>query len=394
MRDEVPSHRRVFLGQCLGGIAVAGLKTGTAWSVDEASQPTANRLIVRQEKPFNAEPPLERLLDHWLTDYGTFFQRSHGNVPDVPADGYRLSVEGLVETPLTLTLGELQERFPSATATATLTCAGNRRNEFPPEKKIAGVQWHAGAIGTAEWRGVKLSDVLNHAGLKADAKHVWFEGLDEIVEGGQTISFGGSIPLDKAMTGTRYTPGALLVHTMNGRPLPKEHGAPLRTVVPGYIGARSVKWLGKIVVSDRPSPNHFVSKAYKVLTEGTPQETEATLPIYEYVLNSAICTWRRNDDGNRLAVAGFALPSGRPGCLIRGVEVSVDDGATWMPARLTSPQREFCWAFWEALLPADAAGKTALVRATDTWNASQPREMPFNLKGYQFNGWHRAALKS
>jgi sulfite oxidase len=383
---------------CLATL-MTGLTTGLTlrsprrgFAADRDAAPANSRLIVRKEKPFNAEPPLEHLLDHWLTDYGTFFQRSHGNVPKIETDGFRLSVEGLVERPLSLSLGQLRETFPEVTAAVTLTCAGNRRGEFPPEKKIPGVQWQAGAISTAEWKGVSLADVLQKAGIKAEAKHVWFEGQDEIVEGGKTISFGGSIPLGKAIVGTRCTPGALLVHAMNNRPLPTEHGAPLRAVVPGYIGARSVKWLGKIVVSDQPSPNHFLAKSYKVVTDGTEAEINSTPPIYEQVLNSAICRWSLSPAKDRLRVAGFALPSGYPECLIRSVEVSVDDGKTWTPARLTSAQREFCWTFWEADLPADAVGKRGLVRATDSRGGSQPRVTPFNLKGYQYNGWHAATL--
>ncbi len=394
MKNVSVENRREWMAQAISLLA-AGATLRPAQSVFAAGQvaaPAKNRLIVRQEKPFNAEPPLESLLEHWLTDYGTFFQRSHGNVPKVDAGNFRLSVEGLVERPLSLSLTEIQERFPAVTAAATLTCAGNRRSEFPSDKKIAGVQWQAGAIGTAEWKGANLADVLQHAGIKPEAKHVWFEGLDEIVEGSHTIAFGGSVPLEKAMTGTRFTPGALLAYAMNKQPLPIEHGAPLRGIVPGYIGARSVKWLGKIVVSDQPSPNHFIAKVYKVVTEGTEAEVKATPPIYEHALNSVICHWGLNAAKDRLQVRGFALPAGRPECLIRSVEVSVDDGKSWTPARLTSAQREFCWTFWEADLPAAAAGKKALVRAIDTRDEKQPRVMPFNLKGYQFNGWHAATL--
>jgi sulfite oxidase len=390
MQTKFMQSRRTCLQNLMAGAAALSGVFPLRPSVG-AEEKTAGKLIVRQEQPFNAEPPLEDLLKHWLTDYGTFFQRSHGNVPTIDADRYRLTVEGLVERPLTLSLRELKEKFPEAFAAVTITCAGNRRSEFPPGK-IAGVQWHAGAISTAEWKGAKLSDVLKHAGLKPEAKHVWFDGLDDVVEGGKTISFGGSIPIEKAMSGTRFTPGALLVHSMNNQPLPKEHGAPLRTVVPGYIGARSVKWLGKIVVSDKPSPNHFIQDVYKLVYDGTEAEKIATPPIYEQALNSVIGVWKRKQD--QLVVTGFALPSGHPECLIKQVEVSVDDGKSWTPARITSPQREFCWVFWEALLPAAAAGKTALVRATDTKGETQPREMKFNLKGYQLNSWHRVELKS
>jgi sulfite oxidase len=394
MKIATVENRRAWLAQALGLLTAGGTlrMPQRGFAADPIAAPAKNRLIVRQEKPFNAEPSLADLLDHWLTDYGRFFQRSHGNVPQIDAGDFRLSVEGMVERPLSLSLEEIRERFPAVTAAATLTCAGNRRSEFPPEKKIAGVQWQAGAIGTAEWKGVNLADVLRHAGIKAEAKHVWFEGLDEIVEGGHTTAFGGSIPLEKAMAGTRFTPGALLVYGMNKQPLPIEHGAPLRGIVPGFIGARSVKWLGKIVVSDQPSPNHFIAKVYKIVTEGTEAEVKAVPPIYEHALNSVICAWDWNAAKDRLRVRGFALPSGRPECLIRRVELSVDDGQSWTPARLTSAQREFCWTFWEAELPASAAGKKVLVRADDTRDETQPRVMPFNLKGYQFNAWHAATL--
>lgn len=385
-------NRRAWLGQMAGGIAAAGWMfdhPNTAWSDEKSS----GKLIIRQEKPFNAEPPLPNLLDHWLTEYGTFFQRSHGNVPKIDAGGYQLTVEGMVDRPVKLSLGELKEKFPQVTTTATITCAGNRRSEFRSDK-ITGVQWHAGAISTAEWSGVSLAEILKHAGVQAGAKHVWFEGLDDVPEGGQTIAFGGSIPLEKAITATKATPGTLLAHTMNKQLLPTEHGAPLRGVVPGYIGARSVKWLGKIVVSDRPSPNHFIADVYKIVTKGTEDERKSTPPIYEHALNSVSCRWKLDDEKKRLQLSGFALASGHADCLIQKVEVSIDDGKSWMAAKLTSPQREFCWSFWEAVLPADAPGKTALVKATDSRGETQPREMQFNLKGYQYNAWHQIALKS
>ena len=232
--NAASSARRRFLKQIGAGIAAGGsiLTLPKRFWGDEKAE-DEKLLIVRQEQPFNAEPPLDRLLEHWITSNDLFFQRCHGNVPEINEDDYRLTVEGLVETPLKLSLGELKDKFPAASATATLTCAGNRRNEF--EKKAAGVQWHAGAIGNAEWSGVNLADVLKSAGLKTEAKHVWFEGLDDVKDGDEMISFGGSIPLEKAMTGTRFTPGALLAHTMNDQPLPKEHGVPLRGLVPGYI---------------------------------------------------------------------------------------------------------------------------------------------------------------
>jgi len=394
MQAHQSISRRVWLQQSAVGMtaALAMKPTSLLRGDEKAADLQAGKLIVRQEKPFNAEPPLPALLDHWLTDNETFFHRSHGSVPAVDVENYRLTVEGLVDRPLSLSLAELKSMFPTVTATATITCAGNRRREFPPEKKIGGVQWDAGAIGNAEWGGVALAEVLKHAGVKPEAKHVWFDGLDEITEKDHTFSFGASIPLEKALSASRFTPGALLAHTMNRQPLPKDHGAPLRGIVPGYIGARSVKWLGKITISDRPSPNHYVADVYKLVTKGTPEEVEATSPIYTHALNSVSCRWKLDSTKTCLTVSGFALPSGQVDGLIQRVECSLDDGRTWTTARLISPQREFCWAFWDVTFPASAVGKSLLVKATDSHGEIQPREMPYNLKGYQYNGWHQVSL--
>ncbi|MBW3541658.1 MAG: molybdopterin-dependent oxidoreductase, partial [Planctomycetes bacterium] len=216
--------------------------------------------------PANAEPELAQLVESWLTPLEHFYIRSHGPVPEIDPREYRLSVEGLVEKPLKLSLEDL-EGLAQTETTATLTCAGNRRSEHSRQRKVEGVPWGPGAIGNARWQGVRLSEVLKRAGLRDEARHVWFEGLDQVAHQGQTIAFGGSIPLAKAMGDSPMAPGALLATRMNGQPLPADHGFPARTVVPGYIGARSVKWLGRIVVSDHPSPNHYLQEAYKLVVE-------------------------------------------------------------------------------------------------------------------------------
>lgn len=383
--------RRECLRQIAGGLTLAaGLSPLRArlWAADE----TAEKLLVRQEKPFNAEPALTDLLTNWQTPIGTFFQRSHGNVPDIDPNDYQLTIEGLVEKPRTFKLDALSKTFSRKSVTATITCAGNRRSEFPPEAKIGGVKWTGGAIGNAEWGGVPLAEVLKSVGIKPEARHVWFDGLDEITEGDKKFSFGASIPLEKAMTITDAGSACLLAHQMNKSPLPREHGGPLRGIMPGYIGARSVKWLGKITLSDRPSPNHYVADVYKLGTLGTAEEAQVTSPIYQHMLNSVACKWSLDAGKASLKVAGVALPFGQAECLIRNVDVSLDGGKSWTAAKLTSPQREFCWSFWEATLPADSIGKKLLVRATDTRGESQPRETPYNYKGYQYNAWHQVTL--
>ena len=189
--------------------------------------------------------------------------------------------------------------------------------------------------------------------------------------------------------------GVLLAHQMNDEPLPPDHGYPLRTVVPGYIGARSVKWLGKIIVSDRPSDNHYVATAYKVVTESTDEQWKAAEPLYHYPMNSVICNPAQ--DGpvapGSLTVRGYALPPGERGSSLKKVEVSIDNGKSWQAAELTSAHNPNCWQLWSATVKAAADTESILVRATDQRGQSQPENTPWNLKGYMFNAWHRRRLQ-
>jgi len=405
-RNTVTSRfsRRSFLEQT--GLSVSALwlanaapSTGRTQGFPKSlgsrfSNGSSKQLTVRQRSPFNAEPELDDLVEKWITPTKYFYVRNHAPVPKIDAGSFTLKVEGLVEKPLRLSLRELQGRFKQKSVVATMTCAGNRRYEHSKVKKVGGVQWQEGAIGNARWGGVRLSEVLKAAGVKPAAKHVWFEGLDAIDRDGGTIPFGGSIPIEKAMADAKSMPGALLCTTMNGEKLPPEHGFPLRTVVPGYIGARSVKWLGKIVVSDRPSPNHYLAGAYKIVTEGDKLEWAEAGPIYTYPLNSVICTPSSGAKlkPGKVRVTGYALPKGRPGRTIEKVEVSADGGKTVIPAKITSAKREYCWVLWSADLPVNAKTTELIVRCHDSAGNTQPRRVPWNMKGYLYNAWHRVPV--
>lgn len=386
--------RRGFLGQTALGVLAVSIGTRRLGAQGPAVPTGTADLITRQASPFNAEPALPKLIENWMTPVDSFFVRSHGNVPKLDAADLTLTVDGLVEKPLTFKLAELMERFPAAKTTATVTCAGNRRAEFAAIKKVGGVQWDAGAIGNAEWQGIRLVDVLKVAGVKPEAKHVWFEGRDEVTEKDITFPFGGSIPLEKALD-TSSTGATLLATQMNGKPLTPSHGFPLRNIVPGFIGARSVKWLHKITVADRPSPNHFVADVYKLVPEDNAELIAKTTPIYEFLLNSAICVPSPDAavSGNQLTVKGFALTNGTTGRKVQKIDVSADGGATWQPAKVTSPVRDYCWVLWTADVAVTAATSSLLVRATDSSGESQPEKSPWNFKGYQFNGWHKVNLK-
>ncbi len=388
------SRRDLLSRGTVGILALTFAPRGSALRGLAAEHEVSADLIARQASPYNAELPLPKLIENWITPVKSFFVRSHGNVPDLDAKNLTLTVDGLVDKPLTLKVAELIERFPAATATATLTCAGNRRSEFSAIKKVGGVQWDAGAIGNAEWQGVRLADILKAAGVKADAKHVWFEGRDQITEKDVTFPFGGSIPLDKALA-AGATGSTLLATRMNGQPLTPAHGFPLRTVVPGYIGARSVKWLHKITVADRPSPNHYVADVYKLVPEENAELIAKTPPIYTFALNSAICVPSAGTtvSGDRITVKGFALTNGTTGRSVQKIEVSADGGKSWTAAKVTSPIRDYCWVLWSADVPVTDKTDSLVVRATDSSGEVQPEKCPWNYKGYQFNGWHKVNLK-
>ena len=387
-RRDLLTHGAIGILTCTFGTRIAGSQEAPTNPVGSAN------LIARQTVPFNGEPSLDTLIENWITPVNSFFVRSHGTVPEIEPKDLTVTIDGMVEKPMTISLAELMARFPKASTTATLTCAGNRRSEFAAIKKVGGIQWHAGAIGNAEWQGIRLADVLKFVGVKADAKHVWFEGRDEVAEKGETFPFGGSIPLEKAQL-TTPTGATLLATEMNGKPLTPSHGFPLRTIVPGFIGARSVKWLHKITVSDRPSPNHFVADVYKLVPEDNAELIAKTLPIYEFILNSVICVPLPDAfvSGDQITVKGFALTNGTAGRAVQKIEVSTDAGQTWKSAKVNSPVRDYCWVLWSVDIPLGEMTKSLVVRATDSSGEMQPRQNPWNYKGYQFNGWHKVNLK-
>ncbi len=200
----------------------------------------------------------------------TFYGRNHAPIPQLDAESWRLRVEGLVGRPLEMSMDELRDRFPERSVVATLQCAGNRRADLMEVSDIPGqVPWGPGAISTARWSGVSLADVLAEAGVRPDAAHVSFTGADVSDQAYPPQHFGGSIPMAKATSHE-----VLLAWSMNGQSLPAVHGAPLRVVVPGWIGARSVKWLLRIGVQAGPSDNYFQTEYSILPPEADPHTAE------------------------------------------------------------------------------------------------------------------------
>jgi sulfite oxidase len=241
-------------------------------------------LIVHELEPFNAETGLAALAEGSLTATDAFYVRGHGAVPEIDPATWRLRVDGAVERVLELDLVTLREAFREREVIATLQCAGNRRAGLSAIRDIPGeAPWGPGATGTATWTGVALADVLGLAGPLDQAAHVGFDGADLCPEARPAQRFGGSIPLDKACR-----PEVLLAWGMNGEPLAPVHGAPLRVVVPGYIGARSVKWLQRIELRSAPWDGYFQHVVYRLLPEDGTPGPGAGMPLGLVALNADV----------------------------------------------------------------------------------------------------------
>ncbi|KAM6928142.1 sulfite oxidase, mitochondrial [Xenentodon cancila] len=368
-------------------------------------------LRINSLKPFNAEPPPEILSDSYITPSALFFKRNHLPVPQVDPASYQLHVEGLPGGGLTLSLEELKTRFPKHTITATLQCAGNRRSEMNKVKQVKGLNWGIAAISNARWSGARLKDVLLAAGYGPDvaqwARHVQFEGLDKDATG---TTYGASIPLNKAVS---EEGDVLLAYEMNGANIPQDHGFPVRVVVPGVVGARNVKWLGKIIVSSEESSSHWQQNDYKGFSPGTDWDTvdfKSAPAIQELPVQSAITTPAdgavidRSD--KTLTVKGYAWSGG--GREVVRVDVSLDGGKTWQVAQLKSsetgqaaepspaPGRAWAWKLWEVTvpLPHHAQELEILCKAVDSSYNMQPDTVApiWNLRGVLSNAWHRVKV--
>jgi len=347
------------------------------------------RLIVHGEAPYNAEPPLVQLRASYRTAADDFYVRSHGDLPEIDTDGYHLRLNGAIPTALELSLNDLRSRYAEVTVTATMQCAGNRRADMRAVAPVSGDPWDGGAIGTADWTGVRLGDVLREAGIAEGADlHVAFESHD-LVEG---RPYGASIPLAKALA-----PETLLAFAMNGAPLLPEHGFPLRAIVPGFAGVRSPKWLKRITVQDHPSDNPIQAEDYKLFPPDVTAETADPArghTINTMPLNAVICEPAR---GARLAagsntVRGYAIAGDR--AVVR-VDVSGDGGRTWAQAALEhDAQAHFAWTFWTIDLDLPAGEHELAVRAWDEAGQTQPAlpDDTWNYKGYLSAAWHRVRV--
>jgi len=349
-------------------------------------------VIVHEEEPFNVETGPAALAEGPITATDAFYVRGHGAVPDLDPAAFRLRVHGLVERELSLSLATLREAFRERSVTATLQCAGNRRAGLVAIRDIPGeAPWGPGATGTATWTGVALADILAVAGPKRDAAHVGFDGADLCPEAKPEQRFGGSVPLDKACR-----PEVLLAWAMNGAPLAPVHGAPLRVVVPGYIGARSVKWLERIEVRSRPWLGYFQHVVYRLLPEDGVVAPGAGMPLGLVALNADVFT---PADGAEVAagpveVRGYAFAGGERHVAL--VDVSLDGGAHWVQAELLDDLGRWAWRQWRLEVELAPGEHEILVRAWDSSAATQPEDEAalWNPKGYVNNARPRVQVRA
>ena len=350
--------------------------------------------IVRDQSPFNAEPPASVLADGEITALDAFYCRNHGPFPDIAPEQWRLTVDGMVDESLTVTYEQLTTRFAAHSVVATLACAGNRRAELLKVRPIPGKDaWAHGAISTAEWRGARLADVLDAAGAHHDdGLHVAFSAPDVAPEAVPVQSYGSSIPLSKAISEE-----VLLAWEMNSEPLPRVHGGPVRVVVPGYIGARSVKWVTAIIVQPVPSENYFQALDYRILPADADADTAAPgegISLSSLPLNCDILVPGDDDEvpAGPLTIHGWAMAGDGRG--IGRVDVSLDEGRTWRQADLQPVVSRWAWRLWSLTVEARPGPLSLTARAWDDTGVTQP-ESPaslWNPRGYQNNAWANVEL--
>jgi DMSO/TMAO reductase YedYZ molybdopterin-dependent catalytic subunit len=352
-------------------------------------------LVVLGDRPLVAETP-ESLLDDDTTPIEKFYIRNNGQMPEATKepDAWKITIDGEVEKPLTITLGELKSRFPAVTRRIVVECGGNGRAFYTPQAR--GNQWTNGGVGCAEWTGVRLADVLKAAGVKPSALFTGHYGADPHLSGEPNrVALSRGVPITKAMDENN-----LIVWGMNGEPLPLVHGFPVRLVIAGWPGSVSSKWLTRIWVRDKIHDGQGMGgTSYRVpvkpIIPGSNDDGKSfkeleSMPVRAIITNVA---------------NGAKFPAGTQTMALRGaawagdytvkqVDVSIDNGATWQPTQLSAPKNPFDWQRWTASIKMPSDGYYELwARATDSRGVMQPHTaVNWNPQGYGANPMHRIAV--
>lgn len=337
-----------------------------------------DRLIIRSLRPPDFETPVS-LLNTFITPNDAFYVRSHMPIPQIDAATWTLKIGGEVNAPVTLSLDEIR-KLPASTQTVTLECAGNGRGFFRPA--LAGIQWEKGAVSTARFTGARMADVLKLAGVKTTGINVEMHAADR--PPGLMPPFVRQVPMAKAAH-----PDTLIAYEMNGAPIPLVHGAPLRAIVPGWEGAYSIKWLTTLNVITRDSDSFWVATGYRYPTRrvapGAAVDPKDMAPLTGLVVKSLITTPAdgASQPTGKVAIGGFAWAGEDD---IKAVDVSIDNGATWRPARLAGEQARYAWRRFEFEFDAPRPESYLILsRATDTRGNVQPAVSQWNPSGYLWN---------
>ncbi|MEV7511013.1 sulfite oxidase [Streptomyces sp. NPDC091201] len=317
-----------------------------------------------------------------LTPVDRFFVRNHTSTPRIDAGAWRLTVwgDGLTGGPVDFSYDRLRALRP-VERTLFIECAGNGRSFYTTQQgqQVSGTSWTLGAIGVARWRGARLSDVLRLAGVGRGAVDVLPRGLDDaVVANGVDLGrVRRPLPVAKALD------DVLLAYEMNGRPLPPDHGGPVRLVVPDWVGISSIKWVGDIEVSDEPLYSPWNTDMYRLF--GPEHPAQGSAPLTRQSLKSAF----ELELGATVPVHRTRLLTGRSwsaAAAVTRVEVSTDGGGRWRTARMHDAPRRGGWVRWSVPWTPRATGATALLaRATDATGRTQPERAVHNTQGYLFD---------
>ena len=357
------------------------MKGSKQQNVDKTRQSSPVGLIIRQKEPTNLEMPFDQL-DSYLTPTELFYIRSHFPVPTIDVAGYRLRIDGAVRNPLGLSYRELRE-MPSESRIATFECAGNGRAFLVPT--VRGALWELGAVGNAEWTGVPLRALLERAGLEDDACEIVLEGADRGTPAEEPIppapiAYARSVAREKAVQ-----PEVLIAYQMNGRDLSRDHGFPVRAIVPGHYGMASIKWLMRIQAVREPFQGYWQTSDYAFWD--SLDDKPVRRPLGEMKLKSAIARpgVYETVPPNRIYTVFGAAWAGETE--VTEIAVSSDNGQTWAEAQFLDPAHRYAWRRWQFdwLTPKQSGRYTLLSRARDANGTVQPNEHDWNYGSYIIN---------
>lgn len=350
----------------------------------------SNDLYFHNSSPCNAETDVTQIMDNWITPNELWYIRNHNPVPNIDANNFELEIIDINNKTKLISYDEITNLKKLKTEiTATIQCGGNRRSELNILQKTSGTPWKFGAISNAQWGGILLKDLFKYLNINTNdtnIKHIHFKSIDGVQ---------ASIPIEKALNSYG---DVLLAYEMNGEVLPRDHGFPLRMIVPGYVGIRNIKWINSICLSDKEIEGtwqkgisykgvpHYIKNAKEINIENIQ-------PIYETPIQSCIVNVIHDSDNNDNIIQGFAYSGG--GRNIIRVDVSCDDGATWHMAELLEGNKQafnqaWSWTFWEYKCHKSLDKKKYLCKAIDSSYNIQPSTTLhiWNMRGLLNNSYH------